>query len=344
MAELLLISDDPARTARLARDLRNFEGSTIYDLYDDEPYPGPPRLIVSDVKALNSEALQRLRQVLKRVRGQHVPYVCLLHDDGGRTRAYADLLGASSLLSAAAGAGALVDTLTGLLERAAPMPAAMQRYGEMAEQFLRKTFVPGRSVTPAEIEAGTKLVASAVQEVDIGSWVRAVRRFDDATHRHCMLVAGLSAAFGGILGLKAADRHHLVKAALLHDVGKMEIDPAILNKPGRLDDGEMAVMRTHAALGYAMLVGRGFDDTLLAVVRSHHEMLDGSGYPDGLAGRAIPDLVRLVTICDIFGALIERRPYRAPMPNAKAYDILVGMGGRLDTDLVRAFRPVANAF
>ena len=83
---------------------------------------------------------------------------------------------------------------------------------------------------------------------------------------------------------------------------------------------------------------------MLAVVRSHHEMLDGSGYPDGLTGWEIPDLVRLVTVCDIYGALIERRPYRAPMPAGKAYGILVSMAGRLDADLVRAFRPVADAF
>ncbi len=103
-------------------------------------------------------------------------------------------------------------------------------------------------------------------------------------------------------------------------------------------------MRTHAALGYDMLVDSGFSPEMLQVVRSHHEMLDGSGYPDGLRAPEIPDLVRLVTICDIYGALIERRPYRAPMPGGEAYGIVQSMTGRLDPDLVTAFLPVMFAF
>jgi HD-GYP domain-containing protein (c-di-GMP phosphodiesterase class II) len=93
-----------------------------------------------------------------------------------------------------------------------------------------------------------------------------------------------------------------------------------------------------------MLGGNGFDDEILAVVRSHHEMLDGSGYPDGLVGHKIPDLVRLVTVCDVYGALIERRPYRAPVPAENAYETLRGMTGRLDAHLVSAFKPVTDAF
>ncbi len=95
------------------------------------------------------------------------------------------------------------------------------------------------------------------------------------------------------------DSYRLTKAALLHDVGKTKIPLSILNKPGRLTDDEMAVMRTHAALGYDMLEHGGFSRKCCMVVRSHHEMLDGSGYPDGLRAPEIPDLVRLVTICDI---------------------------------------------
>ena len=344
MAELLLISDDLRRTERLARELPNFAGSAIYDLYDDKPDPPSPELIVSDVKALTSEALLRLRKLLERVRGRHVPFLCLFHDNGARARVYADLLGASGLLSAASGPAALSDALAELRRKVQPGPTATAHHAERAEQFLRATFVADRPFEPVEVDRATRLVEAALREGSIRTWVRAVQRFNDATHRHCLLVAGLSAAFGGVLGLGVADRHTLVKAALLHDVGKLAIDPAILDKPGKLDVAEMATMRTHAAIGHAMLVGRGFDDTLLAVVRSHHEMLDGSGYPDKLVGRQIPDLVRLVTICDIFAALIEDRPYRAKMPTKRAYGILVDMIGRLDGDLVRAFKPVAEAF
>lgn len=92
------------------------------------------------------------------------------------------------------------------------------------------------------------------------------------------------------------------------------------------------------------MLDSGFSPEMLQIVRSHHEMLEGSGYPDGLRAPEIPDLVRLVTICDIYGALIERRPYRSPMPGGEAYGIVQSMRGRLEPDLVTALRPVAIAF
>jgi HD-GYP domain-containing protein (c-di-GMP phosphodiesterase class II) len=80
---------------------------------------------------------------------------------------------------------------------------------------------------------------------------------------------------------------------------------------------------------------------VLDAVRHHHEYLDGTGYPDGLTATEIPDIVRLLTISDIFAALIEARSYRAPMPRPKAYDIVRGMEGKLEPALVRAFQDVA---
>jgi HD-GYP domain-containing protein (c-di-GMP phosphodiesterase class II) len=92
-----------------------------------------------------------------------------------------------------------------------------------------------------------------------------------------------------------------------------------------------------------MLLTGDYDALTLSVVRSHHEYLDGSGYPDGLRGAQIPDLVRLITICDIFAALIEARPYKAPKAPGDAYAILGSMKAKLDADLVRAFGAVAVA-
>ncbi|MEG9528408.1 MAG: HD domain-containing protein [Hyphomicrobiales bacterium] len=147
----------------------------------------------------------------------------------------------------------------------------------------------------------------------------------------------------GTLGLKDSDSRHLVKGALLHDIGKAKIPLAILNKPAPLTPDERLEMDRHPALGHDMLRGETYDPLILSVVRSHHEFLDGSGYPDGLRGRDIPDLVRLITICDIFAALIEARPYKAPKSVHEAYAILERMGPKLDADLVRAFGPVAVA-
>ena len=101
-------------------------------------------------------------------------------------------------------------------------------------------------------------------------------------------------------------------------------------------------MKQHPAVGYEYLrTQKVIASDTLAAVRHHHEYLDGSGYPDALKARAIPDLVRLLTISDIFAALIESRPYRPPMSRQDAYKILRSMEGKLETSLVKAFRDVA---
>ncbi|WP_082470014.1 HD domain-containing phosphohydrolase [Methylobacterium sp. Leaf86] len=344
MPKLLLISDDPRRTGRLMQDLGGSRSSSIYDLYGGGPTSGQPDLIVSDVKVLNTEAFQQLRHVLEQIRGTSVPYVCLLHDNGVRTLNHAKLLGASALLSASSAVGEIIDTISELQFQMAALPASAVRQADTALRFLSDVFRPGHPITPDLVDVGTNIVAEAVRDNGIRTWIQIVQRFDDATHQHSLLVAGLASSFATTLGLSTADRHHLAKAALLHDIGKVQVPAHILNKPDKLTADETSVMRTHAEKGHAMLLWQGFDESLLAVVRSHHEMLDGSGYPDKLMGSYIPDLVRLVTICDVYGALIERRPYRSPMSSQEAYAILVKMKGRIDPDLVEAFHHVENAF
>jgi HD-GYP domain-containing protein (c-di-GMP phosphodiesterase class II) len=151
-------------------------------------------------------------------------------------------------------------------------------------------------------------------------------------------------SFGRFLGFHAADKQRMASAGLLHDLGKARIPVEILEKPTPLCETEIDVMRAHPELGFAALRDApGLHPEMLDVVLHHHEYLDGSGYPHGLQANEIPDLVRTVTIADIYGALIERRPYRAPMSGAEAYQVLQDMGPKLDRDLVRAFRSLAHS-
>ncbi|MCJ2085826.1 HD domain-containing protein [Methylobacterium sp. E-005] len=338
MCELLLITDDLQRGQRLAREISARGVCRVHDLYEDTLPPQQFDVIVSDVELLTSDAIIRLRRTLTQVRAGDLPYLFLRHGNAARAEAQARILGASATANLQEMSTAL-DRLRG-----SPIPPAARTTAAEARQFFQSALFSGGTITPNVADAGTDLVVRAVSESGVYDWVRAVRQFDDATHQHCLIVAALAAAFSGALGLRTADRHRLTRAALLHDVGKIHVPIEILNKPGRLSHSEMVVMRTHAARGHEMLVNGAFDDELLVAVRSHHEMLDGTGYPDGLKGWEIPDFVRLVTVCDVYGALIERRSYRAPMKGGEAYGILQGMGGRLDEDLTRAFQPVAAAF
>jgi putative nucleotidyltransferase with HDIG domain len=217
---------------------------------------------------------------------------------------------------------------------------------EKADAALRSIFEAaqrGVSIPVAAVEDGSDAVLQAVQQAGISNWLDVVWTHDDVTYQHCLLVAGLAAGFALSLGFRASDQRLLCEAALVHDVGKARVPLAVLNKAGALDDAELEIMRSHVVLGDEMLAVGGYSDQLRDVVRHHHECLDGSGYPDGLSGNEISDLVRLVTICDIYAALVERRSYKEPMPAAQAIDIMIGMGDKIDQDLVRAFRDVVGA-
>ncbi|GJD34270.1 Cyclic di-GMP phosphodiesterase [Methylobacterium aerolatum] len=220
---------------------------------------------------------------------------------------------------------------------------AADRAGSVLAGLLDAARLTG-TVDPQLIDDGLDPILGAVSEAGLGAWLDTVRAYDDATYQHCLLVAGLAATFGIALGYGLRDREQVVRAALVHDVGKARIPLGILNKAGPLDPAERAVMRTHTTLGHALLIETGgFEDALLSVVRHHHELLDGTGYPDKLSGDEIPGIVRFITICDIYAALIERRPYREPLPTSEALGHLRAMGRKLDPTLVAAFeRAVAE--
>jgi putative nucleotidyltransferase with HDIG domain len=189
--------------------------------------------------------------------------------------------------------------------------------------------------------AGRK-IADNVAEGGLSSWLETVRRHHEGTYQHCLLVTGIAVDFGLSLGLAKPDIERLYSAAMFHDIGKAKIPLAVLDKPGRLDAQERALIETHPAAGYEVLKGNaGISPEILDAVRHHHEYLDGSGYPDALCAASISDIVRILTISDIFAALIEHRHYKPTMHRERAYEIIQSMHGKLERPLVTAFRDVA---
>jgi putative nucleotidyltransferase with HDIG domain len=202
----------------------------------------------------------------------------------------------------------------------------------------------GQPVNLSDARSATGHIIQSVAENGLTAWLDDVRRYHEGTFQHCLLVTGVAVGFGLNMGLPAADVERLGIAATLHDIGKARIPLSILDKPGRLDPAEEEIMRRHPVIGYDLLKDiSGIGAEVLDGVRHHHEYLDGSGYPDALKAPEISDLVRLLTISDIFAALIESRPYRPAMPRQNAYKILCDMDGKLERSLVKAFRSVALA-
>lgn len=190
-------------------------------------------------------------------------------------------------------------------------------------------------------EAGRQ-IADRITQRGLSEWLMTVRRHHEGTYQHCLLVTGIAIDFGLSLGVGRADLERLYSAAMFHDIGKARIPLAILDKSGSLDAEERALIETHPAAGYEFLKGHDkISPEILDAVRHHHEYLDGSGYPDALCAESIGDIVRILTISDIFAALIEHRHYKPTMPRAEAYGILCGMSGKLEKALVSSFKQVA---
>ena len=201
----------------------------------------------------------------------------------------------------------------------------------------------GAAVEPGLVHDAGNAVVDELQSQGLSSWIETVRAHHSQTYQHSLLVTGVAVAFGEHIGVSRKDRQRLSFAGMLHDIGKARIPLAILEKPGPLDESEMEVMRKHPEYGLEALGGNsGLPAEMLDIVARHHELLDGSGYPHGLSGNEISDLVRIMTISDIFGALLERRSYKPPLSSEAAYQILLDMGPRLDRDLVGAFKFVSR--
>ena len=173
----------------------------------------------------------------------------------------------------------------------------------------------------------------------IEGWAMALDLRDEDTAGHSQRVTAMALDLAARLGVPEADRPHLRRGALLHDIGKMAVPDAILLKPGRLTPEEFAVVKLHPGNAYDMLKGIHYLQPALAIPRYHHERWDGGGYPEGLSGEAIPLEARIFAVVDVYDALTSDRPYRAAWsPMAALAHIEEGAGAHFDPQVVRGVR------
>ncbi len=349
---VLLISDRTDQSRELGNWIGRVCSCRSIALHERPGIAKDVAAVVTDVAFRDAVAIARLRSLLAPYRSTATPVMAVLRDNSHYEQVQAVALGATGMLPSTASSAEICRAVAAALGDARPATAtnAAASAAEHVEQArlefhgIFHAATCGENFTQAEVDNATSSVVETVADSGIRRWLDIVWSYDNATYQHCMLVTGLAAEFARSLGVSANDQKRLVRGALLHDLGKAKIPLAILNKPGRLDPQELTVMRTHPGIGYEILREQGgYEPEILEVVLRHHELLDGSGYPDGLSGSQIGDLVRLTTICDIYAALIERRPYKQPMPPTRAFAILQDMGSKLEAALVRAFTRVAES-
>lgn len=295
-----------------------------------------------DVEVKNASHALRVRALSRHLEeGGHRIFVCDRADHHAVTQAHA--LGATHLIDRPTDDRELL-RLLGDVETTTDDPPASTAIGAVALDLAFRSIEEGKALTSGYVENVAAGIGSDIDRLGIEDWLQSIRDHHDGTYQHCLIVTGLATAFGKELGLSATDIGRLTVAALLHDIGKAKVDPAILDKSGALTAQERTVIEMHPVWGEEHLrLQASVDREILNAIRHHHEMLDGSGYPDRLKGEEISDLTRLLTISDIFGALVERRSYKPPMSGESAYAIIEEMAkaGKLEQALVRAFRAVA---
>lgn len=203
----------------------------------------------------------------------------------------------------------------------------------------------GGHVDIPDVEEACALIAGFAKTNTLSDWLAAIKDHHDYTYRHCMSVCGMIVHFAHNFGIGADDLNLLSLGGMLHDIGKARIPLAILDKPGKLDAAEQETMREHPALSRLIMDSiEGLDPRVIRMAVHHHEKLDGTGYPDGLAAHQIDDLVRLTAIADVFSALIDERAYKAAMSFDAAFAKMESMLGHLDLDMLVRFKEFAMDF
>ncbi|MDP4002956.1 HD-GYP domain-containing protein [Methylobacterium sp. NEAU K] len=333
---VLLISDRPFERAALERAI-----ALVMDCHAIPAGAALPRtrphLVILDLPPAQAAALEPALAH----RGPPVPRLVLVRGEPATAAAHL------RQLPAAAPRQLVLANVFAMIETATRSAEARQRRltGRVSDATaivaeLFDSAALGAGLQRGDVERGTDLVLTAISEAGITAWLAEVWRHDFGVYQHTLGVAGHAATFGAQIGLGRIDLARLVRSALLHDIGKSRIPTEILNKPGPLDPEELRLMQRHPDIGADLLLAQGgFEDEVIEVVRHHHERLDGTGYPDRLGGAAITDLVRVVTICDVFSALTERRAYRQPASAPEALAIMADSSGHLDPTLLRVFAP-----
>ena len=242
----------------------------------------------------------------------------------------------------AAAATAELQPVIGKVDFNLEMQQAEPAFHSAREQSLRllEAVRLGHELDVAQVKVVVKeCVESMLRNPGAMLWLARIKNSDEYTAEHCLRVAIYSIAMGRELGLRQDELEHLGMCGMLHDVGKIKVPSAILNKPGALTPHELRVMQSHASEGRKLLMSnQQVTAAAVDVAFSHHERLDGRGYPRGLDAPRIPHFAKIVAVVDAYDAINSDRPYSKGKSSLEALRILFeASGSQFDEELVKIF-------
>jgi putative two-component system response regulator len=334
-ARILIIDDQPANIEVLKRILRSAGFVSVNSTTD--PSIGvalvqswSPDLVLLDLHMPRLDGFAVLEAIRPQLSGgNYLPVLMLTADSSDETKRRVLAGGVKDFLTKPFDATEVVLRIENLLETRS-LYTTVRKQNDLLEQRVAKRT---RELEEAQVEILQRLAAAAEFR-------------DDDTGEHTQRVGHLAALLAIGIGLSVAQIDLIRRAAPLHDVGKIGIPDSILLKPGRLTQEERRIMRTHATIGAAMLVGghSTLVQTAESIARRHHERWDGKGYPDGFSGDHIPIEARIVSVADFFDALTHKRPYRPAWSLEKAIGKIVAESGRhFDPVVVNALLAIRGA-
>lgn len=295
----IVVIDDEMMSLRMAR--RVFEkagiegsyfgsGAEAFTFLNGENIPD---LILLDVHMPGEDGFEILRRLKAEPVYRNVPVVFLTGDEDVRTETAGLHAGAADFIRKPFAAEVLLKRVRNIVE-------LNRLHGDMEREIRAKT----EKLSRAYIQIVQALAAS-------------VDAKDRYTHGHSSRVAKYAREIAARAGFSEAEQDAIYMMGLLHDVGKIGISDAIINKAGRLTDGEFAQIKTHPAVGAEILEKITDLPELKTGARWHHERYDGRGYPDGLAGEEIPEVARIIAVADTYDAMTSNRSYRGQLPQAQ---------------------------